>query len=277
MPSYTNFISPLRYPGGKTKMSDDIQAVVQQSFPTGQKVTLVEPYAGGAGASLKLLFMRVVDRIIINDLNDKIYSFWKVIKEEPDFLIDEIKKVKIDIDEWRRQKAIYKSDLSSMNEIAFATLFLNRTNRSGILGGGPIGGTKQAGEYKVTSRFKKDAIISRIEKIKVLSNKIDVCNKDGIKLLKGLEQRKNSGQFFVFLDPPYYDKGSSLYFNHYKDKDHDNLCEFLKTTSLKWLMTYDDSEHIRELYQEFKMEKVVVNHSAYAHKKGKEFLISPAV
>lgn len=257
-------------------MALDIKKVINRNFSDQQKVTLVEPYAGGAGASLKLLWMGEVDEIIINDFDDHINKFWRVVKKYPNFLINAVDKAKVDIDEWRKQKEIYKYS-TSLKEVAFATLFLNRTNRSGIITGGPIGGTKQESQYKIDARFNKKDIIERLEKIKQIRHKITVYKCDGIKLLKKLEKRKDRENYFIFLDPPYHDKGSTLYFNHYKDQDHDDLRNFLKDTDLKWMMTYDNVEYIDNLYiKGFHKEEVIVNHSAYAHKKGKELLIFPA-
>ena len=135
----SEFSSPLRYPGGKTRLAGFLYKAIEKNFSENEKIILVEPYAGGAGASLKLLFSGKVDRIIINDLDKAIFAFWKIVIADTDFLINKIKKVNIDIEEWKKQKEIYNNPSSSFKDLAFATLFLNRTNRSGIIEGGPIG------------------------------------------------------------------------------------------------------------------------------------------
>ncbi len=267
------FVSPLRYPGGKTRLTNFLFKAIEENFPENKKVILVEPYAGGAGASLKLLFLHSVNKIIINDFDKAIFSFWKIAVSDTDFLIDRVKKVNIDIDEWKKQKEIYNNPLSTMKELAFATLFLNRTNRSGIIEGGPIGGFNQLGLWNVKSRFKKDAIIERLEKIKEFKNKIKVRNIDGISLLKRLEKNKTRNNYFVFLDPPYYQKGKFLYLNHYIDKDHERLFKFLEESFLKWVMTYDDVSYTQNLYNKFRKSKFEINHSAFESRKGKEILI----
>ena len=268
-----SFFSPLRYPGGKTRLSYFLEKMVRSNFSEDKKVVLVEPYAGGAGASLKLLFLGKVDKIIVNDLDKSIFSFWKIAVSDTDFLIDRIKKININIDEWKKQKEIYSNPLSTTKELAFATLFLNRTNRSGIIKGGPIGGMDQLGFWDIRARFTKNTIIERLEKIKRLKDKIKVTNLDGIILLKQLEKNKKKNNYFIFLDPPYYQKGKSLYFNHYIDKDHGGLLKFLEKSSLKWVMTYDDVSYIQNLYDKFRKIKFVINHSAFKAKQGKEILI----
>lgn len=267
------FASPFRYPGGKTRLSNFLEKAIEKNFSENEGVILVEPYAGGAGASLKLLFSEKVSKIIINDLDRAIYSFWEIAVSDTDFLINEIRKVDISVDEWKKQRQIYNDPLSTEKKLAFATLFLNRTNRSGIIEGGPIGGMSQLGSWDIKARFIKNTIIERLEKIKEFRNRIKVRNLDGITLLKQLEKNKAKNSYFIFLDPPYYQKGQSLYLNHYIDKDHKRLLKFLEKSSLKWVMTYDDVDYIQSLYSEFRRSNFVISHSAFEARKGKEVLI----
>lgn len=267
----SGFLSPFRYPGGKTRLANFLLKVKEKNFSEDEKITLVEPYAGGAGASLKLLFSGKIESIIINDLDKAIFAFWKIAVSDTDFLINKIKKTDINIKEWNNQKEIYNNPSSSIKELAFATLFLNRTNRSGIIEGGPIGGIKQDGFWNIQVRFSKNTIISRLEKIKEFKRKILVKNLDGITLLRKLEKDKK--KYFIFLDPPYYQKGKSLYLNHYTDKDHKELLKHLEKSSLKWIMTYDDVPYIQNLYDKFSKKKFTINHSAFKARKGKEVLI----
>ncbi|MFA5393813.1 MAG: DNA adenine methylase [Candidatus Ratteibacteria bacterium] len=265
--------SPLRYPGGKTRLANFLSNAIKKSFSENEKIILVEPYAGGAGASLKLLFSGDVDRIVINDLDKAIFSFWEIAVSDTDFLINKIKKVNVDIGEWRKQKEIYNNPSSTTKELAFATLFLNRTNRSGIIEGGPIGGMHQSGLWNLKARFIKNTIIERLKKISEFQDKIKVSNLDGTTLLKRLEKNKGKNNYFIFLDPPYYQKGKSLYLNHYIDEDHRNLSKLLEKSSLKWIMTYDDVSYIKNLYAKFRKSKFVINHSAFKARQGKEILI----
>lgn len=254
-------------------MASFLYRTIEKNFLENERVILVEPYAGGAGASLKLLFSGKVDKIIINDLDKAISTFWKIAVSDTDFLINRIKKVNIDIEEWKKQKQIYNDPLSPIKELAFSTLFLNRTNRSGIIEGGPIGGMEQAGFWNIQARFTKSTIISRLEKIKKFKNKISVRNLDGIVLLRQLAKNKCKNRYFIFLDPPYYQKGKSLYLNHYIDRDHKKLLNLLEKSSLKWVMTYDDTYYIKNLYNKFRKNKFTINYSAFEARQGKEVLI----
>lgn len=271
----SGFSSPLRYPGGKTRLANKLFEAIEKNFTQNEKVVLVEPYAGGAGASLALLFANKVEKIVINDLDKSIFTFWKIAVSDTDYLISKIKRTNITIEEWKKQKAIFAVSKSE-RELAFATLFINRTNRSGIMNGGPIGGVGQSGVWKVNARFTKKTIIDRLKKIKEFSNKIEVCNLDGIELLKKLEKRKDKSQYFIFLDPPYFQKGQSLYLNHYSNKDHENLSEFLEKSSFKkWIMTYDDVPYIKNLYSSMNLRGFAIQHNAYESKIGREVMIFP--
>lgn len=204
--------SPLRYPGGKSRLSKFIgQAICNLQI---HNCTYIEPFAGGAGVALSLLLDGVVENIVINDYDKAIYSFWRALKQEPTALIEKIQSTPITIEEWHRQKEIYVNSTSYSIDLAFSTLFLNRTNRSGILTAGPIGGYDQAGDWKLDVRFDRDALISKVEKIAERRKNIFVYNKDIISLLRNYIPHFGN-QLFIYFDPPYYKKGQKLYKNFF--------------------------------------------------------------
>lgn len=252
--------SPLRYPGGKTKLAGFIRLAIQNLNI--QDCTYVEPFAGGAGVALSLLLDNVVERIVINDYDKSIYSFWRAIKQEPNDLIARIKNTPITIEEWYRQKAIYSSSTSYSLDFAFATLFLNRTNRSGILNAGPIGGYAQAGEWKIDVRFNKDAIISKIEAIAKVRNRIIVYNKDIISLLHNYVPSLDGNLFFYF-DPPYFNKGQELYKNYFTPSDHKKVYDVIsQEITAPWIVTYDDVTSIKEVYSNYDIRMFDLMYSA---------------
>lgn len=263
------FYSPLRYPGGKSCLSDYFCKVIKKNKLS--NIRYIEPYAGGAGAALSLLLLEKVESILINDLDRGIYAFWKSMLYNTDEFIDKINSTPININEWQRQRRTYKDKNSKMFDLGFATFFLNRTNRSGIVEGGPIGGYSQRGKWKINARFNKKDLADRIKRIALHKNKITVLNIDGIELLKKIKNKKD---LFIYLDPPYHKKGNSLYLNHYKDKDHKKLAQFLNTNSeLNWLLTYDNSLLIENLYRKRKIEKFDINYSAHTKRVDKELMI----
>lgn len=236
--------SPLRYPGGKNRLAGFISLVIQNlNLPN---CTYVEPFAGGAGVALSLLLNGTVDNIIINDYDKAIYSFWRAIKHEPDALIKRIEETPITIEEWHKQKNIYSSTTSYSLDLAFATLFLNRTNRSGILNAGPIGGYSQSGEWKLDVRFDKETLIAKITTIANHRKNITVYNKDIISLLRNYSPRFRGNAFFYF-DPPYYNKGQKLYKNFFGHQDHQRIHDVITQEIVApWIITYDDVDEIAE-------------------------------
>ncbi|MFA5047872.1 MAG: DNA adenine methylase [Patescibacteria group bacterium] len=261
--------SPLRYPGGKTFLFPFFDKIIKKHKLQG--VTYVEPFAGGAGAALALLFLEKVDKIIINDLDVAIYSFWKSAIFNSDKFIKKINSTPVTIKQWQRQKAIYVNPKSKQFDLGFATFFLNRTNVSGILNGGPIGGIEQKGKWKIDARFNKEKLANRINQLSLYKNRISVFNEDGVKLIHNYLNKKNT---FIYLDPPYYEKGAALYLNHYKKDNHETLAKQLnQNANAFWLLTYDDKKEIKSLYKDRKIVKFLLNYNAYKAYKGKEILI----
>jgi len=255
--------SPLRYPGGKAFLASELERIIGAIDLN--KPVYVEPYAGGAGAALFLLFNNRVERIVINDLDKAIYAFWKSATEKSDDFVKKILKTPITIKEWERQKEIYSSPKANMFDRGFATFFLNRTNRSGVMSAGPIGGKKQNGTYKMDARYNKKELIKRIKKVGEYKNQIEVLNEDGISLVKRYIDKKNT---FIYLDPPYFKKGALLYLNHYQDADHEELADLLnKKKKSYWVLTYDEVVKIRNLYTARTRKRISLNYRVHDSSK----------
>jgi DNA adenine methylase len=269
IPQKGQHYSPLRYPGGKASLSGYLDKIFKiNSFHDG---IYVEPFAGGAGAAIALLVLEKVDKIVINDLDRAIYAFWNSIVKDSNRFIDKILETKITIAEWKRQRVIYSNKKSLEFELGFATFFLNRTNRSGIIEGGPIGGMQQDGKWLINARFNKERLIARIEKIVLYKKRITVTNMDGLDLLQNYKDEKSA---FFYLDPPYCVKGSCLYLNHYVAENHSDLAQLLnRNCQLKWVLTYDDVPLIQQLYVKRRQEIFQLNYSAHTPSKGQERMI----
>ena len=263
--------SPLRYPGGKYRLADFISLVIQNLNI--EDCTYVEPFAGGAGVALSLLLNGTVNRIVINDYDKAIYSFWRAVKQEPSSLIDLIRATPITVEEWHKQKEIYSSSTTYSLELAFATLFLNRTNRSGILNAGPIGGYTQDSNWKIDVRFDKEAIIEKIEAIAKVRNRISVYNKDIISLLRNYAPSFD-GNVFYYFDPPYFNKGQKLYKNYFTPRDHQRICSVIADEiNAPWIITYDDVPQIAEMYAQYVMRHFDLTYSAANKGKAAELMI----
>ena len=262
-------LSPLRYPGGKIKLYNYTKQLIEENNLTG--CTYVEPFAGGSGLALQLLHTKVANNIILNDIDKSIYSFWHTVLNDHEKLVDKINQTEITIDEWHKQKEIQMNkEKTDEFDLAFSTLFLNRTNRSGILNAGPIGGKNQDGNYKLDCRFNKSDIINRIKLINSFKDKIKFYNLDAIEFIDTLDKLKND--IFIFLDPPYFQKGQSLYTNYYENKDHIVLAKKIEKLNHKWILTYDNAEEIKKIYQNFSSQQFSLNYSAQRKYKGTEIM-----
>lgn len=264
--------SPLRYPGGKGKLAPFMGFMLEKiNIKNG---TYVEPFAGGAGVALMLLLEGYVDNIVINDYDKAIYSVWRAIITEPENLIDRINETDVSVQEWTRQKEIYTTDNTKYSlDLAFATFYLNRTNRSGILKGGPIGGTNQTGNYKINARYNKEELIKRIRKIAAKKSNIKVYNKEVVSFIERILPAYGEDTL-VYFDPPYYSKGHELYKNFFDKKDHARIADLiLNHVDSNWIITYDDTPEIIKLYQNQCLRRFDLNYSVANTGKNSEVMI----
>lgn len=268
--------SPLRYPGGKACLTNFITELATLNDLNGG--TYLELYAGGAGAALNMLFNGIFSHIHINDFDYRIYAMWDAILHHTDDFIKLVENTDVTLEEWHRQKAIYEQiEEQEILTLGFATFFLNRTNRSGIIfRAGPIGGLKQEGNYLIDVRFNKKDLIQRIEKIGQYQQQINLTQLDAIDILINLEQHHpNTDQLFTYLDPPYYHKGGQLYLNNYKHDDHLRLATTVAALDnrIKWLISYDNVPEIRNMYNNYRMSSFNLNYVLQSKKFGSELLV----
>ena len=262
--------SPLRYPGGKAKLYNVVKQILSSNGLLGG--TYVEPFAGGAGLAIKLLLKKDVKRIVLNDIDPAIFYFWNTILNKTEEFCQAIDQAKLTIDEWQKQKEIFKQGFCGNEfEYAFSVFYLNRTNVSGILNGGVIGGIDQKGNYKIDARFNKENLKQRIRNIAARKNDIFLYNLDAKDFITG-GYLNNYRKLFVNFDPPYVNKGAQLYKNSFNKKDHIQLFECISKCTKKWIVTYDVGDFIGELYSKYHSELITVTYSAKSKTKKKEYM-----
>lgn len=268
--SIDQFNTPLRYPGGKGKFAPKIKSIFESNDLVGGHY--LEPYAGGAGVALDLLYSKYVSDIHINDIDKAVYNFWKSITQRTEEFLKLLNDTPVNIDEWFKQKSILNDiDCNDPLLIGFAAFFLNRTNRSGILKAGVIGGKKQNGNYTLDARFNKENLKKRIEKVGENSSQIHVYNEDALELLNKVDSFLPNNSL-IYLDPPYYVKGQGLYRNFYMHDDHVKIREALDKIQTKWIVSYDNSEEIKDIYKAYMKTDYDLNYSAYHKIKAKEVM-----
>lgn len=267
-----DYYSPLRYPGGKGKVADYFKQIFKDNLL--YDGLYVEPYAGGASVALSLLFNEYASRIIINDIDKSIFAFWDSILNRTDELCKLIKDTPVNVKTWDEQKRIQKGKSKyGLLKVGFSTFYLNRTNRSGILNAGIIGGRQQTGDWKIDARFNKKDLINRIERIALYKNKITLYNSDAVQLIRTLKNDLPT-KTLLYFDPPYFVKGKDLYLNYYDKNDHQEIATEIGTLSKhKWIVTYDNVQPIKKLYTPYRQFKYTLNYSAALATKGKEIMI----
>ena len=264
--------SPLRYPGGKSKLSGlTAQILADNKLSNGH---YVEPYAGGAGLALSLLFNEHVSDIHINDLDISIWSFWHCVLKKNKELNELIQLTPVNMDEWYKQKEIQANPKKySVLEIGFATFFLNRTNRSGIINAGVIGGRSQNGNYKIDCRYNIEDLVERIQKIRKYKTRIHLSRLDALKFMQK-KQKELPKRTLFYIDPPYFNQGSSLYKSFYGPDDHKFVSEIITKFKKPWIITYDNVPQISFLYKNFRQFTFNINYSVNSKRVGTELLIT---
>jgi len=266
--------SPLRYPGGKTALAPLLASIMERNDL--HDGVFAEPFAGGAGAALRLLFGEYASTVAINDLDRRIYAFWRAAINQTEQLSELVESTPVTMDTWRDCREVYQHP-SRHNQlrVAFATFFLNRCNRSGILyGGGPIGGHDQTGKWKLDARWDPPSLVQRLRRIYEYRDRISVTGVDVLTFLRKHLPSEPDARRLVFLDPPYYEKGQRLYLNNMSHQDHEELANFLHTEPpFYWVLTYDNVDEIQAMYADLQPRPFTLRYTASQRRRGKELLV----
>lgn len=266
--------SPLRYPGGKWRLASFFERLISVNFK--RRPVYIEPYAGGASLALSLLFAEKVSEIYLNDLNPAVYAFWDCVLNREERLSELLEVTPVTPEEWKRQKGAYRKGLSSgVLALGFATFFLNRTNHSGILNGGMIGGRAQRGDWRIDARFNRVELKRRLKRVASFKQYIHISCLDAMEFLRSHGRGTNK---LVYLDPPYFGAGRHLYLNAYRPSDHAEVRNRISTLRCPWLVSYDDVPAIRGLYRGYRSRRVQLLHTARTAHQGEEVIyFSPAL
>lgn len=267
--------TPLRYPGGKSVLSPLLaDFIVKNGLSDG---VYVEPYAGGAGAALNLLFSEYISKVMLNDADRAVFLFWKSVLFQTDAFVKLVCDTPINLACWKRQRFVFRNQPKFSDlRVGFSAFYLNRCNRSGILYAGPIGGQLQSGSWGIDARFNKSNLIRKIERIALYNSRISIHNLDGIEFLetqvRPISLRED--KMMVYLDPPYFSKGDQLYMNHYSEEDHELLSSYMgKQSSFKWIISYDDVPEVHRLYRKRVRKVISLNYFAHRARVGREVMI----
>lgn len=240
----TNFptqVSPLRWPGGKSKF---IAPILMRCNP--QKMThFVEPFAGGASVGLALLMAGKCKELYLNDLDYGIYALFLTIKNDPEALIDKIRNFMPSKCAYKNAQSIIKNNYKNQNifEAGWNLLVANRLAYSGI--------PKANCMSDPSARWNSETLISRIKNIHHVSDHIHISCMDACQFIEEMYWSLDST---IFIDPPYKMKGKDLYIRYYNDEDHIKLAFLLEELykgipGADMLVTYDECEFIKDIYE----------------------------
>lgn len=270
--------NPLRYPGAKGKLVDYVAVVLEENLLAG--CTIHEPFGGSAAVSLDLLSRGFATKAIIVERDPLVFSFWRMVFEDADRLCQDIEELAVNMGTWHaldHLRMIDRPTQSILPSLALAGLFYNRTNYSGIVGAGPIGGQSQTSDYKIDCRFNKAAVVASIRWYSELKGRVEVVFDDAMMYLRRNQESLESGFHFVYLDPPYYGHGKKYYRYHYGHGQHAELARFLVRRKFPWLLSYDDHPVIREMYGKLDRYVIYMDYSARTSRRAKELLVSNLV
>jgi DNA adenine methylase len=262
--------TPLRYPGGKTQLAPFVAELLRTNDLL--QCVYCEPFAGGAGIACRLLLDGTIAEAWINDIDPAIYAFWHCVLNSTERLCERIAGAEVNIDEWHRQRKVYAEERANLLDLGFAILFLNRTNRSGILKGGVIGGLNQTGKYPIDCRFGRDELIRKIRRIALYKEQIHLTCIDARRYISS-ELKKLPKHALVNVDPPYYRAGPDLYTNAYVHKDHLSLAKEVRRMPHRWMMTYDDVSEISDMYEGLRQYRKTLTYYAQVKRSAAELLI----
>jgi DNA adenine methylase len=264
--------TPLRYPGGKGRLAPFVKAIIQKNrLMDGE---YVEPYAGGAAIAFELLLHEYVSHVHINDISRPVYAFWKSALDDTDRLSRMIRDTRLTMGVRDKQKKIFThQDDHDDLALGFAMFFLNRTNRSGILNAGVIGGRDQSGPWKIDARYNADELVRRITAIARMRGRISLTRLDALQFLRQ-GCRRWPQKTLIYCDPPYYVKGRDLYYDYYEHADHERVAALVTTqiARQKWIVSYDNVKQVRDLYAACVRVKYSIGYSARSARQGAEIM-----
>lgn len=239
-----------------------------------QRGHYAEPFAGGCGLALSLLYSGMVAEVHINDLDPSIWAFWYSVLNDTESFVEKMEGTPATLEQWHLEREVHREgDVSNVLALGFSAFFLNRTNRSGIIkGGGAIGGMDQKGNYKIDCRYNVADLAKRIRRIAKYRDRIHLTNLDAISFLADSSNLPPNS--LMFIDPPYYKKGPGLYTSYYKSEDHANLSKHVLGLDCPWVVTYDDVPQIRSLYATRRQFCFDINYSLQEKRLGTELLIA---
>lgn len=282
MSSVSRWVSPLRYPGGKVRMTPFLVDLFWSQWTDMDVEVWLEPFAGGAGAALKALEDDQVPEAWVVERNPALAAFWRVVSEDGERLAQRVEMTVPTLRDFDRAREVVTEVMGTdrpvtedVEDVAFSAFVLNRCSRSGIVSGsvGPIGGKRQEGRHKVADRWNGPALAQRLRRVHALGSRLKVHEGDGISYVEDLPGSGIGDEVFVFLDPPYVEQGNALYAKGFDSGQHERLAAALHRLSSPWIMTYDAHPEVLRLYPDHQVMEYEIAHTANRQGIGTEYAV----
>ncbi len=262
--------TPLRYPGGKSRLFSLMARLLAANGLTGG--TWAEPFCGGAGLAMALLLEGCVSRVVLADADPAVAAFWQAVRERPEDLCAFIGRVDLDLVTWRRCHDLWAGAAEPSFGLACACLFLSRTNRAGILGARPMGGLGQTGPWALSDRFNRQDLEAKVRSIAALADRIEMRWCDATAFMAEIAPALGPDAV-CYLDPPYVAAGPGLYRRSFSEGDHRALAEALGRHRGPWALSYDACPLVDELYGPYGPMSVPATYTAQRKRAVAERLV----
>ena len=276
------WVSPLRYPGGKVRMTPWLVEAFNQLVMPMEVEVWIEPFGGGAGAALMALDAHQAPDAWIVEANPALAAFWTTIMSDDGRLASRVEATTPSLSLFMESRETVAASLAGEStvdreDLGYAAFILNRCSRSGMVLGnvGPIGGKQQAGRHTVTSRFHGERLADRIRAVSAFGQSFRVFEGDGISYIEELTGSGIEDEVFVFADPPYLGVGNALYAQGMAPAQHARLAAALRDCPAPWVLTYDAHPGVLDLYPDCEVVEFDIPHTAHKQQVGTEYLVLP--
>ncbi|MFA6570496.1 MAG: DNA adenine methylase [Bacteroidota bacterium] len=259
--------SPLRYPGGKSRAIDKISYLI----PNFDEYR--EPFVGGGSVFINLKQKYPKRKFWINDIYNELFQFWLMSRDNLDGLLEQVIEWRNKFENGKDLHRFLVENISSFDSLKKASAFFvfNRITFSGTTESGGFSEQAFNGRFTLSS-------IDRLKQLKFIIPGTEITNSDYQPVVEA-----EGENVFIFLDPPYYSAIKSALYgkngNLHKIFDHVRFSETMKNCKHKWLVTYDDSSYIRDLFSfaniiNWDLMYGMRNQTPSSNQKGRELFIA---
>ena len=231
---YKTLNSPFKWVGGKSRLRKHIIPLIPEH------TCYVELFSGAAW----VLFGKPPSKVeILNDIDEEVVNFFRVIKYKPEELIQSFEWELVSRAEFERLANLDTSTLTDI-ERAHRFYYIIMAGWGGelhyprfqtaITDGGH--GNRLIGALKFLRK--------RIEPVYERLQKVVIENMDWEDCFKRYDRTKT----VMYIDPPYPGNGCNYLYNMRDWEDHQKLADYLQHSKCKWILSSYNVPEIHQMY-----------------------------